>query len=126
MRADRWASPVLIDLEERTIIRVPHEFEVVVRCTGGTLWITQIGKLEDLCLPPHETFIIHRGNDSIIGATETSSLALYLADSRQRGLALTPTPRGYELRHVASGQAMKVKGKCRIRISREGSALCVQ
>lgn len=118
--------PIHIDLDRDSLIVVPDEFEIVVRCKSGALWITQLGNPHDLAIYAGESMVVRKGNDSIINAVTAASVEMYLPYIQQRQLTLDFSLSCYELRYAATKQALKVKGKCRIRLTKNGSAICVQ
>ena len=118
--------PIHIDLDKGSLIAVPDAFEIVVRCTSGTLWITQLGNARDLVVHGGESMAIEKGEDTLIHAVTAASVELRLAVIGQSQLMMDFAQGCYALKFAAMKQVMKIRGKCRIRVGGNGSAVCVQ
>lgn len=115
-----------IDLDPNSLIAVPNEAEMVVRCRSGTLWITQLDNYLDLVVGAGESMAIGKGRDTLIRAITAASVELDPAGIGQGRLTMDFMQGCCALKTALMKEAVKVKGKCRIRMAGNGSALCVQ
>jgi hypothetical protein len=115
-----------IDLDRDSLIAVPNELELVVRCQSGTLWITQLDNHRDLAIHAGESMAIEKGRDTLIRAVTAASVELDPVGTEQSRLTMDFFQGCYALKYAVMKQAMKVSGKCRIRLAGNGSVVCVQ
>jgi hypothetical protein len=115
-----------IDLDPGSLIAVPNGWGLVVRCQSGALWITQLDNHRDLELHAGESMAIEKGRDTLIRAVAATSVELDPAGVEESRLTMDLRQGCHALKHAVTKQAMKVRGKCRIRMAGNGSAVCVQ
>ncbi|WP_194723816.1 hypothetical protein [Noviherbaspirillum malthae] len=118
-------APIQVELDAGSIVVLPDELDVEVRCKSGMLWVAQLDNPNDLVIPIGGGMVIAKGKRSIVNAPAAASLEIHMAAPRQYRLTWDFSRRCHGIRHALAAQVLRVRGKCRIRLAEDGAAILV-
>ncbi|HTD05800.1 DUF2917 domain-containing protein [Undibacterium sp.] len=68
----------VLELERRSALAICHDAGVVLQCSQGSLWVTQLGNAEDTVLGPGQQLQVEAGRDLVIQAFSASTVQIAL------------------------------------------------
>ncbi len=69
----------MLELEKRSALAICHDAGVLLQCSRGSLWVTQLGNAEDAILGPGQQLQVAAGQDLVIQAFSASTLQVALS-----------------------------------------------
>jgi len=104
----------VLELERRSALAICHDAGVLLQCSQGSLWVTQLGRAEDTILGAGQQLQVESGQDLVIQAFSASTMHIALCRQSSAGepdrMTVNFVDKWYRLPQWASRPRLSIEG----------------